>query len=117
MGLQLLTDRARHARRHNAEARLSGLLRSRPLREYRFRCQHAIGPFIVDYLCIEQALIIELASHQHALGLPADSERRLFLESLGFRVLRLWDSEVLSDPDTALRRVRDALRAQAGVRP
>lgn len=109
MGLQLLTDRARHNRRHNAELRLSGLLRSRPLKTYRFRPQHAIGPFIVDYICVEHALIIELVGHQHAIGLPADTQRRFFLESLGFRVLRLWDSEVLSDPRTALRRIVDAL--------
>ena len=108
MGLQLLTDRARHIRRHNAELRLSGLLRSRPLRNYRFRRQHVIGPYIVDYICIEHALIIELVHHQHALGLPADSQRKFFLESLGFRVLRLWDSEVLSDPRAALRRIVDA---------
>jgi very-short-patch-repair endonuclease len=109
MGLQLLTDRARHVRRHNAELRLSGLLRVRPLKAYRFRPKHAVGPFVVDYLCLEQALIIELADHQHALGLPADSQRKAFLESLGFRVLRLWDSEVLSDPRTALRRILAAL--------
>jgi very-short-patch-repair endonuclease len=109
MGLQLLTDRARHIRRHNAELRLSGLLRSRPLKRYRFRRQHVVGPFIVDFICIEHAFIIELVNHQHALGLPADSNRKLLLESLGFRVLRLWDSEVLSDPKTALRRIVDAL--------
>lgn len=109
MGLQLLTDRARHTRRHNAELRLSGLLRSRRLKAYRFRRQHAVGPFIVDYICIEQALIIELVSHQHALGLPAETQRKFFLESLGFRVVRLWDSEVLSDPRASLRRILDAL--------
>ena len=109
MGLQLLTDRARHIRRHNAELRLSGLLRSRPLKGYRFRRQHVIGPFIVDFICIEQALIIELVNQQHALGLPADLQRKFFLESLGYRVLRLWDSEVLSDPRTALRRIVEAL--------
>lgn len=108
MGLQLLTDRARHNRRHNAEHRLSGLLRSRQLKTYRFRRQHAIGPFIVEYLCIEHALVIELVGHEHATGLPADTQRKLFLESLGFRVLRLWDSEVLSDPRTALQRIVDA---------
>jgi len=109
MGLQLLTDRARHARHHNAELRLSGLLRARQLKGYRFRPQHAIGPFIVDYICLEEALIIELVGQQHALGLPVDTQRKSFLESLGFRVLGLWDSEVLSDPRMALRRILDAL--------
>src|SRR5262245_872261 len=100
MGLQLLTDRARQTRRHNAELRLSGLLRSRALKANRFRRHHAVGPFIVDYICIEHALIIEVVDQQHALGLPGDLQRKFFLESLGFRVLRLWDSELLSDPKT-----------------
>jgi very-short-patch-repair endonuclease len=109
MGLQLLTDRARHVRRHNAELRLSGLLRCRQLKHYRFRPQHTIGPFVVDYICFEEALVIELVAHEHALGLPADTQRKAFLESLGFRVLRLWDSEVMSDPRAALRHILAAL--------
>lgn len=109
MGLQLLTDRARNARRHNAELRLSALLRARQLKRYRFRPHHAVGPFIVDYICLEEALIIELVGSQHALGLPADTQRKSFLEALGFRVVRLWDSEVLSDPRAALRRIFDLL--------
>lgn len=109
MGLRLLTDRVRQARRDNAEHRLAWLLRHRRLRGYRFRRQHAIGPFIVDFLCVEHALVIELAGNQHVVGLPADVKRKLLLESLGFRVLRLWDSEVLSDPKGALGKVLDAL--------
>ncbi|HZF26996.1 MAG TPA: DUF559 domain-containing protein [Steroidobacteraceae bacterium] len=105
MGLQLLTDRARRIRRDNAEHRLCWLLRSRRLKGFRFRRQHTIGPFVVDFICVEQALIIELVGAQHVLGLSADIERKRFLESLGYRVIRLWDSEVLSDPRAVLKRV------------
>jgi very-short-patch-repair endonuclease len=105
MGLQLLTDRARRLRRDNAEHRLSWLLRSRRLKGLRFRRQHTIGPFVVDFICVEQALIIELVSAQHVLGLGPDNDRKRFLESLGYQVLRLWDSEVLSDPRAVLRKV------------
>ncbi|HEY7377199.1 MAG TPA: DUF559 domain-containing protein [Steroidobacteraceae bacterium] len=106
MGLQLLTDRARRVRRDNAEHRLSWLLRSRRLKGLRFRRQHAIGPFVVDFICVEQALIIELVGAQQVLGLGAENERKRFLESLGYRVLWLWDSEVLSDPRAVLKKVR-----------
>jgi very-short-patch-repair endonuclease len=68
---------------------------------------------VVDYLCIEHALIIELTADQHVLGLPADTSRCALLESLGFTVLRLWDSEVLSDPKSVLARIVAAL----GERP
>jgi very-short-patch-repair endonuclease len=113
MGLRLLTDRAHQARRHNAEHRLSWLLRSRRLRGYRFRRQHAVGPFIVDFICVEEALIVELMGDQHVAGFPADTQRKLFLESLGFRVLRLWDSEVLSDPKAALAKLLECVKSRA----
>jgi very-short-patch-repair endonuclease len=113
MGLGLLRDRVRQARRHNAEQRLAGLLRHRRLRGHEFRRHHTVGPFVVDYLCIEHALILELTDGQHALGLPADSNRRALLESLGFTVLRLWDSEVLSDPKAVLAKIVAALGKRA----
>jgi very-short-patch-repair endonuclease len=109
MGLQLLTDRAQRLRRDNAEHRLSWLLRSRRLKGHRFRRQHTIGPFVVDFICIEHALVIELVGAQHVLGVPADNRRKEFLESLGYQVVRIWDSEVLSDPRTVLKKVLASL--------
>ncbi len=112
MGLRLLTDRVRQRRRQDAEQRLSGLVRSRRLRGFRFQRHHSVGPFIVDFICIDEALIVELMGDQHVVGLPGDTQRKLFLESLGFRVLRLWDSEVLSDPRSALRKLLDSLHGR-----
>jgi len=114
MGVRLLTDRVRQTRRQNAEHRLHELLRHRKLKGYRFRRRHAVGPFVVDFICVEQALIVELAADQHALGLPADAHRRVFLESLGFRVLRFWDSEVVSDPKAVLAKLLEALGEPRG---
>jgi very-short-patch-repair endonuclease len=113
MGLGLLRDRVRQARRQNAEQRLAGLLRHRRLRNHEFSRHHSVGPFVVDYLCVEQALILELTDDQHALGLPTDAGRQALLESLGFTVLRLWDSEVLSDPKAVLARIVAALGKRA----
>ena len=114
MGVRLLTDRARQTRRLNAEHRLVWLLRHRKLRSHRFRRHHAVGPFVVDFICVEQAVIVELTADQHALGLPADAQRKVFLESLGFRVLRFWDSEVVSDPKSVLGKLIEALGAGRG---
>jgi very-short-patch-repair endonuclease len=109
MGMQLLTDRARRIRRDNAEHRLSWLLRSRRLKGHRFRRQHTVGPFVVDFICVEQALIIELVGAQHVRGLPAETQRKQFLESLGYQVVRIWDSEVLSDPRAVLKKLLSCL--------
>jgi very-short-patch-repair endonuclease len=109
MGMQLLTDRARRIRRDNAEHRLSWLLRSRRLKGHRFRRQHTVGPFVVDFICVEQALIIELVGAQHVVGLPAETQRKQFLESLGYQVVRIRDSEVLSDPRAVLKKLLSCL--------
>jgi very-short-patch-repair endonuclease len=87
--------RSRVRRGHGEAAdRLWELLRSRELREWRFRRQHPLGPFVVDFVCIEQALVIELKAERST---PRDEARGLFLERLGYRVLRLADHEVLGD--------------------
>lgn len=109
MGLRLLRDRVLRSRRQNAELRLCGLLRSRRLRRYQFRRHYTVGPFIVDFICVEEALIVELMGDQHAVGQKADAERKLFLESLGFRVLRLWDCEVMSDPRSVLAKITEGI--------
>ena len=82
------------------------------MRGYRFRRHHAVGPFIVDFICVEEALIVELMGDQHVAGFPADTQRKLLLESLGFRVFRLWDSEVLSDPRAALAKLIECMKAR-----
>ncbi len=114
MGLQLLKDRVRQVRRSNAELRLTGLLASAVLGTRCFRRAYPIGPFIIDFVCVEESLAIELLSDQHVLGLPADTRRKWLLESMGYRVLRLWDSEVLSDPQAALKKVLAGLKPSPG---
>lgn len=81
------------------------LLRSGDFRDWRFRRQHPLGPFVVDFACIEQALVIEVAAESP--GLPSD-DRRILLERLGYRVLRFSDGEVLGN----LRAVRRAIASR-----
>ena len=90
----------------DAERALWGVLRSRQLQGFKFRRQHPIGKFVVDFVCLERKLILELDGGHHAEQIEADAERTAFLESLGFRVLRFWNNEVLTELEGVAQQVR-----------
>ena len=75
----------------------------------KFRRQVPVENFIVDFLCFEKRLIIELDGGQHALdeNIQQDKERDHILNSNGFMVLRFWNNEVLSNLDGVLETIRD----------
>lgn len=89
-------SRAKKLRRNQTEAEkiLWSLLRNNQL-NYKFRRQHPIDPYIVDFFCVELSLIIELDGGQHTE--EADGKRSLYLEEQGFRMLRFWNNEVLKN--------------------
>jgi len=93
-------DRARELRRHmtDAERTLWRCLRMRQLEGFRFRRQLPVGPYIVDFACLRTRLVVEVDGGQHA---DADGDERhdAFLRGRGFRVVRFWNNEVLSDPE------------------
>jgi very-short-patch-repair endonuclease len=95
----LLKDRARQMRRDptEAERRMWRILRDRRLGSLKFRRQEPIGPYIVDFVCFERKLIIELDGSQHAEN-AHDAQRDTWFTSRGFTVLRFWNSEVLDNP-------------------
>jgi very-short-patch-repair endonuclease len=93
-----------------AEAALWEHLRGRRLEGVKFRRQHPIGPYIVDLCSPAQKLIIELDGGQHRGQQAADAERTAKLESLGYRVLRFWNDDVLQETDRVLRVIREAVR-------
>src|SRR6266849_3780869 len=103
---------ARRLRRDltDAELRLWLLLRDRRLAGYRFRRQHPIGDFIVDFACTKHRLIVEADGGQHS-GNEADERRTTVLEEEGWRVIRFWNNDVLSNADgvveTILRELHD----------
>src|SRR5512135_2862526 len=78
----------------DAERRLWSYLRSKNLDGARFRRQHPIEGFIVDFCCIKGRLIVELDGSQHAEVPAYDEHRTRILEQQGFRVLRFWNGEV-----------------------
>jgi adenine-specific DNA-methyltransferase len=105
-------DRARRLRREqtDVEKALWQALRSRQLDTLKFRRQHTIGPFIADFCCVKSKLIIELDGEQHALDTDADERRSDFLAQRGYRVLRFWNHEVLTNIQGVLERILESTR-------
>jgi very-short-patch-repair endonuclease len=84
-------------------------------REIKFRRQFPIeNKYIVDFVCLEKRLIIEVDGGQHNENLK-DVERTKFLETLGFTILRFWNNEVLVNLDTCLTVIFDELEKSKGI--
>ena len=102
---------ARGLRREQTETerRMWNLLRDRRLERFKFRRQTPIGRrYIVDLFCAQKGLIIELDGGQHN-GNKKDEIRTAWLESRGYRVLRFWNNDVLSNPEGVLTTILLAL--------
>ncbi|MCR6673187.1 endonuclease domain-containing protein [Devosia ginsengisoli] len=91
---------ARSMRRQptEAESKLWFLLRNRRFIDYKFRRQVPIGPYIADFVCYSANLIIEADGSQHAEN-PRDIVRDTELARRGFRLLRVWNDDILARPD------------------
>ena len=92
-----------------AEKRLWRSLRDRQVCGFKFRRQHIMEPYIVDFICIEKKLIVEVDGGQHAERVEADKERTSCLENKGYRVMRFWNNEVLGSMDAVLDVILDRL--------
>lgn len=95
----------------DAELRLWLRLKNRNLAGFKFRRQHPIPPYIADFVCLEQKLIVELDGGQHAEQAPRDAERTAYLESKGFRVIRFWNDDALKQTDAVLEEILRQLNA------
>jgi very-short-patch-repair endonuclease len=80
-------------------------LRDRRLGSFKFRRQHPVGPFIVDFVCPEKELIVEIDGGQHALNVEDDNQRSHFLQAKGYLVLRFWNNEVLQETEAVLAKI------------
>src|SRR5215475_6825463 len=98
----------------DAEKKLWLLLHSRRLNGAKFRRQHPIGSYIVDFCCIKGRLVIELDGDQHGeeAHMRKDLVRTTYLESQGFSVMRFWNHEVLKEPEQTLERIYEVLVAR-----
>ncbi len=86
----------------DAEQRLWQNLRSRQMNGYKFRRQAPIGKYIVDFLCKEAKLVVELDGSQHCLQEEHDQRRTDYLISHGYRVVRYWNNQVLQEGEAVL---------------
>jgi very-short-patch-repair endonuclease len=93
-----------------AESRLWAHLRNRQLGGFKFRFQASIGPYSVDFLCAESALIIEVDGSQH--NEEVDRTRTHFLEAQGHRVLRFWNNEIFENLDGVLLTIKAACESR-----
>ena len=96
-----------------AERRLWSRLRNEAL-GYDFRRQHSLGNYIVDFVCLERRLIIEVDGGQHNLepGIARDRPRTAWLKSRGYEVFRFWNNEVLAATDDVVDTIWHALRKE-----
>ena len=111
MGVRRIVAAARKLRRSttDVERKLWHRIRDKQIEGFRFRRQRPVGRFIVDFICLDARLIVELDGGQHAENVAHDKKRSAFLESLGYRVLRFWNNEVIENMDGVLERLREAL--------
>ena len=93
----------------NAEKVLWQKLRLKQLNGYKFRRQCPIGSYIVDFVCFDKKLIIELDGSQHADQVVYDLKRTQWLESQGFEVLRFWNNQVLNEIESVMNLILNVL--------
>lgn len=95
----------------DAERRLWYVLRDRRLRGYKFRRQRPIGPYIVDFVCLERRVVIEADGGQHADN-ERDIHRTAWLERHSWRVIRFWNNDILVNAEGVAAEILAALKAQ-----
>ncbi|MBL6749902.1 MAG: endonuclease domain-containing protein [Nevskia sp.] len=112
-------DLARNLRQcsTDAEALLWSKLRNRQIAGCKFRRQQPIGRFVVDFVCLECKLVVELDGGQHAVEISKDETRTEFLNGEGYRVLRFWNNQVLPQIDSVLEAIAEALAASIHPSP
>src|SRR5262245_56633531 len=113
----------RHAERMRAERikpeqKLWWHLRHRlPLRGSHFRRQVQVGRYIADFVSHKAKLVIEVDGGQHDERSQADAERSTFIEAEGYRVLRFWNNDVLSNIDGVLEEIQRTITSTPTPNP
>ena len=110
--VQLLA-KCRELRRNetDAERLLWRLVRNRQLCGVKFRRQHPVGRYVVDFYCHEARLAVELDGGQHAEEdqMQRDCARTAYLDDRGVQVLRFWNGDVLKNPAGVLESIAEVL--------
>jgi very-short-patch-repair endonuclease len=99
-----------------AEVRLWNALKDRKLGGLKFRAQHPVGRFILDFYCPSQRLVIELDGGVHEEQLEYDQARTEFLNAYGYRVIRFPNEEVLTNLTSVLKQILQVAKTTEGDR-
>lgn len=91
------------------ERKLWRYLRSRRFGDFKFRRQHPVGSYILDFACCSARVVVELDGGQHDLAVAYDSRRTSWLESQGWTVLRFWNNEIDCNEETVLENILQEL--------
>ncbi len=110
-----LLDNAKTLRRNltDAEQKLWYHLRAHRFMGRKFKRQKPLGRYVVDFICLEEKLVIELDGGQHSENVEYDQERDLWLRSEGYTVLRFWNNELMNETEGVLERIRLAIENNA----
>jgi type I restriction enzyme M protein len=108
--------RQRHT---DAERRIWAILRGRRFLGLKFRRQHPLAPYVLDFYCHEKKLAIELDGGQHntTAGRAKDERRTRAINQQGIRVIRFWDHDVLQDTEAVLEAIYRAVTEEERKNP
>jgi very-short-patch-repair endonuclease len=101
----------------DAERKLWQRLKNRQLEGCKFRRQHPYEDYVLDFVCLERKLVVELDGGQHMDAVAYDQKRTLLLERAGFCVLRFWNNHVFAELDGVLEVIHGELVARATPSP
>ena len=112
-----LIENARSLRKNQTDVErwLWQKIRNRQLLNLKFRRQFPIDRYIADFVCLELRLIIELDGSQHIEQADYDERRRACLEQRGFRIMRFWNNDVLSNGDGVLEKIQLVIMEMRGA--
>jgi len=100
----------------DAERRLWSRLRSEQL-GVKFRRQHPLGAYVLDFACLDPKLAIEVDGSQHLDQASYDARRDQWLEAQGFQVLRFWSNDVMSQTDAVVSRIFEVVQRAKTLAP
>ena len=102
--------RALRSQMTDAEKLLWQHLRGRRFQGFKFRRQRPLGPYILDFVCLEARLVIELDGGQHAEAQAYDQRRTMLIEQQGLQVIRFWNHDVLNQTPAVLEQIWQTLQ-------
>lgn len=104
-----LTQKARNLRTNmtDQERKFWAIVRKEQFHNYRFLRQYIIGNYIVDFICREKKIIIEIDGGQHSENVDYDIARTKFLESKGYKVIRFWNNDIDNNISGVYQKLED----------